>query len=500
MRRSHAPHAALAALLGLGGGGCSAPPEQPFALEVPALTVDATFGLGDEMATAALQAGSPARPPSPDTPEDGAAASAPDGAPGAARGVRCRLLYLAHSPSNTVARHSVASRAIAAVDLAGSEPVVVTPELTADALLIAGGDALRWARRTLESPHSAVVAERSAALLPGASLHLGVSSAEQTLQGDDGPRPVPRRVGVDVYAAGAGLTLALEVSDLDPEHERALSVSMLDDPGEDPATRPAEHLHELRREAVAIDAMPAQGAPVVILMDSPFTSGNGTTVAILVEEIPPAEADTAADVIEAMVALDRANQLVAALPLTSDDRSLLARDEALRAFRERGGRTALLLLAEESGAPLTADLAILARDADLAEIGRLAFGESEPADADASILGWRLDAAAWTLLARGTLEETLPAELEGAFMRWAGAAARFPDVVLDLVAAADGSAMALERSLVLENELALEDASAAARVAGHDWLAGRGLEVPGYDPRSPRDERRAALEAAKEQR
>ena len=108
-------------------------------------------------------------------------------------------------------------------------------------------------------------------LRDGDEPHLGVSSAEQTLQGDDGPRPVPRRVGVDVYAAGAGLTLALEVSDLDPEHERALSVSMLDDPGEDPATRPAEHLHELRRRRDRCDAS-AEGQ-VVILMDSPFTSG-----------------------------------------------------------------------------------------------------------------------------------------------------------------------------------------------------------------------------------
>ena len=327
-------------------------------------------------------------------------------------------------------------------------------------------------------------------------MHLGVSSAAQAPDGDGGPGPVPRRVGVDVYAAPAGLTVALEVSD----HERALQDRLLADPDGDPAPEPAERNHELRREAVAIDEMPAPGAPVVILMDSPFTSGNGTTVAILVEEIPPAEADTAADVVEAMVALDRTNQLVAALPLTSDDRALLARDEALRAFRERGGRSALLLLAEEAGATLTADLTILARDVDLAEIGRLALGENELAEADPSILGWTLDAAAWTLLARGTLEETLPAELEGAFLRWAGAAARFPDVVLDLVAAADGSATVFERSLVLENELALEDASAAARVAGHDWLAERGLEIPGYDPRSTRDERRAALEAAKEQR
>ena len=469
-------------------------------LEAPELTVDAAFDLGDEEATAALQAGSSARGPSPDSPAAGAAAATLDVAPGAARGTRCRLLYLAHSASNIVPRHSVASRAIAAIDLNGSEPVLVTTELTADALLISGDEALRWARQTLEGPHFAVVAERSAALLPGASLHLGVTAAEQALPGDEGPGPVLRRVGVDVYAAPAGLTLALEISDLDPEHERALGARLLDDPDEDLAPQPAEHSHELRREAVAIDAMPVQGAPVVILMDSPFSSGNGTTVAILVEEIPPEDADTAADVVEAMVALDRAAQLAAALPLTSDDRSILARDEALRAFHDRGGRAALLLLAEEAGATLTADLAVLARDTDLAEIGRVAFAEGEAAGADARVLGWTLDAAAWTLLARGTLEETLPAELEGAFLRRAGAAARFPDVVLDLVTAADGSAVAFERSLVLENELALEDASAAARVAGHDWLVGRGLEVPGYDPRSPRDQRRAALEATKEQR
>lgn len=495
MRRSSHLLAAQAALLLLAVAGCSATPEIPFALELPELEVDASFDPAGGVAAPALQAAG--RGPAGEPGED---------AEGAPRAVRCRVLYLAEPPATTDAFRSLASRAVAAADLSGTEPVVVTPELTAGALFTAGEEADRWADAALAGPHVAVVADRSVALPTGASLRVGVTSEDFV----EDPRdwldefpdrgPVPRRVGVDVNSSAGGISLALEVTDLDPEGERALREELLEEPDRLPAPAPPAHTLRIRCEAVAVDAAPSAGAPVLILMDSPFNGGNGTTIALFVEEIPPRQASTTADEAEAVVALARAERLLASAPLTDAGRRELVRGEALRAFRDRGGRSALLLLAEESGATLTAELALLASDEDLVALGQEAFGEAGAAALEPSVLGWKLDSTAWTILARGTLEETLPEELEGAFLRRGGAAARFPDIVLDMVAAANGSLEALDEAIVRENRIALEDASAAARVAGHDWLAERGEQVPDYDPRADRKERRTALAAAEEQR
>lgn len=489
---------------------CSSTPPPPFVLEVPDLTEDVSYDPAGGVAAPALMSGveTPApRDDGADNAADDAADRSPEDAPETAPGaVRCRIVYLADPPAVTADFRSLTGRAVAVADLTGAAPVVPTPELTAGALYAAGPAAATWAEAALAAPHLAVVADRSVALPAGASLRLGVTARDLVedprdwLDEFDDRGPVPRRVGVDINATAMGLALALEMTDLDPENERALRDAFVQDPNLPAGPPPPVHTLPLRREAVAVDASPAPGAPVVVLLDSPFEGGNGTAMAVLVEAIDSEDATTGRAEAEAALALAGVERLLSSTPLTEESREALKRAEALRAFQERGGRAALLLLSEEADATLAADLALVATDEDLANLSAAAFGDTAPEDVDPATLGWALDAAGWTLLGRGALEETLPLELQGVLFRRAGAVARFPDIVLDLVGTSGGSLEAFEASLAAENRIALEDASPAGRVAAHDWLVERGLEIPDYDPLADRKSRRAALEAAEVQR
>lgn len=162
-------------------------------------------------------------------------------------------------------------------------------------------------------------------------------------------------------------------------------------------------------------------------------------------------------------------------------------------------RPALIFLSRTLEAPFLADLALAASDADLeqftASVGEIATAV-EASQAGTEAYPWLLDSAAWRFAALRTAEDVAdpPPELEALLLRHAGEPGRYSDLVLDLVAECAGLDD-LDRRLVEENTIFLEDGDPAARVRAFDWLDARGLAPDGYDPLGTRAERRAALAA-----
>ena len=126
------------------------------------------------------------------------------------------------------------------------------------------------------------------------------------------------------------------------------------------------------------------------------------------------------------------------------------------------------------------------------------MGSDEVATSRDMELAWRLERASWTLLARRGVEETLDPVGQAALLRHGGALGRFPDVLLDLVAASS-DLEGFARRLVTEQRYFLEDSDPSARLRAHEWLLARGRAVPDYDPLAERAERRAALKAFEEE-
>jgi hypothetical protein len=161
-------------------------------------------------------------------------------------------------------------------------------------------------------------------------------------------------------------------------------------------------------------------------------------------------------------------------------------------------RARLVFLAGICGSPLALDVALIAGDTDLLEFAD-AVRAALPEARDRAASAWPVERAAWMLLGRKASEGTIAPELAGVLARQGGEAARFPGAIEDLVrgiADVDG----LERQLVEENRILLEDASPSARSRAYDWLAARGEAPAGFDPFAPLAERRAALRRAEEAR
>lgn len=158
-------------------------------------------------------------------------------------------------------------------------------------------------------------------------------------------------------------------------------------------------------------------------------------------------------------------------------------------------RAAWLHLAGALGAPLAQDYGFLAGDAELAvaaaELSRSIGVEqlrAQSAAQSAVIMETQVLKRMTVLSGEGKLDD----ELRGLLLLHTGEAGRWPGAFDDLVRDAR-SVDELRARIVKENEAFLEDANPAARIRAHDWLAARGLSVPGYDPMAEREARSAAL-------
>lgn len=181
----------------------------------------------------------------------------------------------------------------------------------------------------------------------------------------------------------------------------------------------------------------------------------------------------------------------------SRDESFL--DELVDAWGELGAaehrRAAWLHLAGTLAAPLAQDYGFLAADEELAaSAGELkaALDAEQLRATPVARLAVVLEAQVLRRMAALAGEGKLDDELRGLLLLHAGEAGRWPGAFDDLVRDAR-SIDELRTRFVKENEAFLEDASPAARVRAHDWLAARGLAVPGYDPMAARETRAAAL-------
>ncbi|QDV06806.1 hypothetical protein Poly30_23210 [Planctomycetes bacterium Poly30] len=427
--------------------------------------------------------------------------------------VRCRILYLRTPRSESL--DALGSEASVIADLEGSQPVLPTPVLTLSTLFAQGPKAAAWLKSLEAAPatESMEIAARSSFVPVGASSRLSV----QTFELVEDPRdwldefrdrgPIPREVAVIVTATNHGPRVALSVTDLDPERETRLREAFLEDPSISATPPPPAQDEVLRREVLNIGRYPEIDSPLVLHLDSPFSEGNGAALAMVVETLRPDqvegsnEAEALAELAEAAAAL-AANQS----PLTEETRHKIERTEALDVFQLRGGRSALLQVAVESDATLTQELALVADAEVLQALGERAFPTAEAGSTPVPAgeptrevpIGWRLDSAAWNLLAERALSETLDPELMGVFYRRAGAVAAFPDIIQDALKAARGERAKFDERLMTEQRYFLEDPSPSARLRAYDWLREYGVELADYDPLGERKERQAALEKAAE--
>lgn len=509
----------------LGLIGCSAsPPPAPFVLLLPGVTVVESLTPGSSLGPPADAAepqpvDEPAEEPAdrpavepPEGPQDQPVEEPAEEDATAAIAVRCRLLYL--STPRTGGLRSLGLGAAIVADVDGSVPVLETPDLTLSALYTDGPGAVQWLKELdrAESTEVLTIADRTTFIPVGARFQLSMGALERVedprdwLDEFENRGPIPKEAGVIVTNAGAETEVALVVTDLDPAREKQNLEDYLADPNV-LAAPPGPMQDELvRQEVLKVNRAPAVGAPLVLHLDSPFTGGNGTSVAFVIEAVLPFEAvgtneqEAATQLAATALALQERRE-----PLTEESRQQIERVEALSVFQRRGGRSALLQVAQEAGAPLALDLALVADDEFLTTLSRRAFpmeaGDVSDENADSAAMpgiGWRLDSAAWNLLAEGALNEELDSELEGVFYRAAGALAAFPDLIQEAAVAAGGSAALFHERLMVEQRYFLEDSSPSSRLRAYDWLKERGEVIPGYDPLGDRDARRAALEAAAE--
>ncbi|MEM8709867.1 MAG: hypothetical protein AAGG01_02860 [Planctomycetota bacterium] len=490
-RWSSGPAVVLAVAL---AAGCQSAPLPTFVLQPPALVIEDSLLPGGALG------------PIPEAD----AATGEEAAPGATTvAVRCRLLYLRSARTNGL--EALAADSALVADLAGAQPVLRTPSLTASTLSARGAAANAWidALDGAAATEVLTVADKEAIVPPNATFHL----AAKTLELVEDPRdwldefrdrgPIPRAIGVDVTAKAGEAHVALTVTDLDPERETALREAVLEEPDLPAGPPPPAQDEIIRREILAVVPRPAIDEPLLLYLEPPFSGGNGVAMAIIVERLPSGMADGEGET-AAISALATAAERLSAdrMPLTEAERQRLQNEEALEAFRVSGGRPALLQVAQESGARLAQNLAVVADASFLAELRTKAFpppGEEESSSGSGKTpkgvsVRWRLESAAWNLLAAGALEETLDPELSGLFYRQAGALAAFPDIIQDIVRSVGSSEERFEARLDTEQRYFLEDASPAARLRAFDWLVERGADLGSYDPLGERAERRAALE------
>ncbi len=156
-------------------------------------------------------------------------------------------------------------------------------------------------------------------------------------------------------------------------------------------------------------------------------------------------------------------------------------------------RARLVFLADSCAAPLALDLAMIARDEDLAKFAQL-VKEALAQPMDGAQAGWAVERTAWLMLGRASAAGPIAPELSGVLTRQGGEAVRFPGAIEDLMRGVEDRD-AWTKKLATENRILLEDAAPASRSRAYDWLAARGLEPANFDPFGTLAARRAALDA-----
>ncbi|MCK6445187.1 MAG: hypothetical protein L6Q99_02240 [Planctomycetes bacterium] len=425
-----------------------------------------------------------------------AAIEALDTRPEAALGYSLVIEYVERDPRAGLA--PVAGEAELFATLRGGEPIAATGRLSTEARLARGAEARALAERLArrEFGRTKELGRLDGALPSNVTATLSCAATRAVSTPADGPllkslRCELAREGGD----GSGAPrIALVLEDLAPR------------PFADPREKPEEsaaHAPEAPRviEEALLFAAPVDGgaSPLAFALPSPFVDGEGQAVVVFVDVRGPsndaAAVDRAlADCREALVGTkNRVQRVASAETRRKEFESALG---SLDANANR--RSALVFLAQATGARLAGDLALAADDATLdAYVQSLPRAPEQIAQSvvDGSTLGFVLERGAFAFLAARGAETPLAPELSGVLVRHAGEVGRSSGALDDLVANAKTVAD-LDRLVVEQNLIALEDTTLGVRVRAFDWLAARELAPKGYDPFADAKERRAALEAA----
>ncbi|HEX4055788.1 MAG TPA: hypothetical protein VHX86_16105 [Tepidisphaeraceae bacterium] len=173
-------------------------------------------------------------------------------------------------------------------------------------------------------------------------------------------------------------------------------------------------------------------------------------------------------------------------------------DEVMDSLSDPGRRRAsLVFLADRSGASICADVAMVADDSVLAtmayQIERQGRGALQEEDLPG--FSWVLDRCAIDSLRPLLAKAQLPDELFEVLTLHLGESGRHAASVDELMHGVTSRAD-LQRRLVEENFIYLQDPSPAQRVRALAWLTARGLAPAGYDPMASPKQRRLALDRA----
>jgi hypothetical protein len=423
--------------------------------------------------------------------------------PAAAWSVTASVRVVQHRPQAGLTAFADAAALIAAVEEAAPIRTVAGPTRGTHyvvgppaEVLAAAVDVGRYGARRL-------VSTLSGALPAGATLSVDVQRLLPTALSPDA---LPIRAGASVQlhrprraGAGAGADAGADAA---PE----LAVLVLTD--------------TLQRE-LSVARLPAgftTGA-VAVLVPWPVTSQSGAALLVSLELAPAPAPDTPAGRAHAQnlhrclaeVARDALPpEPAAGLPagLVSALQGLLAAtppqpapgdaDARHPAPDTAGQRGTLLYLAEQTGALLAQDLALSAEAATVDGLARsvLELGTGSAAVGETpALLGATLERLAYLqLLEDADLGDPRP-EHEALLVLHAGEVGRSGALLGELLA--DQPTLdVLGSRIAAENLAYLDHSSPASRVRAHDWLRPRGLVPEGFDPLAPRDERRAALQAA----
>jgi hypothetical protein len=391
------------------------------------------------------------------------------------------------------AMRSVGTQARLIVATQGGEPVLPSTELAAASRCGFGAEAEAFVS-ALDSGalgRTTKIGAQRGAMLPG--LALAARTTDPGAQ-DDSSGPW-RGVVVSRPAAPSGdLELALVMQDL-------VAPAPADVDAAEVAQRPAPIL---QRELALMDRSPplsTDGATAAFVVPLRMAGGAAEAVAAIVRVRPSPSAQDADEVYaesmrEVAQSIERERAQAHVVPRGLDDaQSYRAALDALAYPANR--RRSMAYLADQTGAPICLDVALVADDAALEELSsHIREATAAPqATGDRAALGWALDRAALALLAARSGAERAPPELAAVLVAHAGEAGRHAGSMEEVQGSA-ATRQDLEARLVAENYVFLEDNSPASRVRAYDWLLARGRAPEGYDPLASNRERRDALERA----
>jgi hypothetical protein len=427
----------------------------------------------------------------------------PAGAPATGEGIPVRIHLSAIERHPAGALEPLASRTLLLAAGRGSLPVLPSPRLLAGAR-VAGpaGDA---AIEEAAGGRLASLGSRAGVLRPGTTWAVAAGDA------DSGP-PLPggerswRHVEVLVHLPGppgsAPVQVAVAKEDLLAPARSGEDVVPGGERDGGSRSAGAAETPEIQREVAIVEgSKEGDGRSCVLIVPFRFGGGAGEAIAaaievggpplrddeIAVSPVPPGGPGPAG----AGTKKEAPGTIAPEAPVSIEFEAALAGIE----FSDRG-RRALAFLAARTGAGTCEDAALSGDDPAIDAIVReVSAARSAGIPRDPAGVAWVLERSTYRALAALQAEGKLAEPLRGILAVRAGEAGRDASALRGILDASSGKED-LERRIVEENAIALEDPSPSARARAFDWLRARSRAPEGYDPLAPIKERREAIEKA----